>query len=137
MAAKRRKRPAKAREMETKTIYVTTSPVWERLCKRERVPIRVDSDPEPGYYVSKRGPNLIPCRVWIERTVFVETGELAADDKIVVMIDGRIEPIPFKAQEAWLYMQAISGHTYASMLKVPNRTGPGKRTPLKRAEPIF
>lgn len=123
--------------METKTVYVTTSPVWERLCKRERVPIRGDAAPEPGYYVLKRGPNLLPARVWIERTIFAETGELAADDKVIVMIDGRIETDPVKAHEAWFYMQAISGHTYASMLRVPNRAAPGKRTKLKNAPPMF
>lgn len=53
--------------------------------------LQEETPPQPGYYATRlvpRGP-LVPARIWIERDLDDETGELMADEEIHCVINGQ------------------------------------------------
>lgn len=94
---------------------ISVSETWEKLAAKERPPIQVDQ-PEPGYYrrrLVKNGP-FVACRIWIERDIDPDTGEIIADDKYLCTVDGK--PASAMEQWSWLASHAISKEEYDFML---------------------
>lgn len=142
---KRKKKPVRRRPQRigpppTKEIVISISERWRALVEgRPTQPIDVMC-PDAGFYEAQIGPlgrrTPIPARVIVRRTVFVDTGASAEDDKIELWLDGeRIHENP----ERWLYWKAVPLRRYKELQAAAKTTkvGQAKRINLKDEPPII
>lgn len=74
-----------------------------------------DADPQCGYYkrrMTKGGP-WVPVRIWCERDIDPETGELVAPERLICECEGRrVDPAPI-----WTYLTPITRTEYEALVK--------------------
>ena len=82
---------------------------WRRSLSGERV-ARFEDDPQPGFYKRRmvRGGPFVPVEIWLEQEIDPETGELAADERLVAICNGILrDPLSI-----WTYCRPISASEY-------------------------
>lgn len=73
-----------------------------------------DGFPEAGYYkrrLVKKGP-WVPVRIFIEREIDPETGELASDEVLRIEVDGVVRGDP---AHHWTYLKPISRQEFQAL----------------------
>ena len=86
---------------------------WKSAVSGEN-PMRHDGLPECGYYrtrLVKSGP-FVAARIWLEREIDPQTGELAAPEEHRCEIDGMAR----SAANAWTYLEPITREEYDALL---------------------
>lgn len=83
---------------------------WHRAYMAGEKPMRSKTDPQCGWYQTKRVPGgpWVPARIWIEREIDFATGLLVAPEILICEVDAeRVDPV-----EAWPNLLPISNDDY-------------------------
>jgi hypothetical protein len=89
---------------------------WHREALAGRRPAIHENDPHVGWFKVRmvRGGPFVPARIWIEREICPETGELASDEQMICEVDGFRRDL--QREWVWLAKTPISKAEYDSLL---------------------
>lgn len=92
---------------------------WWRSALRGENPPRSDGLPESGWFKTKlvKGGPWVAARIWLERDIDRETGELADDERFACEVDG----MRVGAASVWLHLVPISREEHAELLHRRNQ----------------
>ncbi|WP_296763757.1 hypothetical protein [Sediminimonas sp.] len=79
---------------------------WWRAALRDPKTPRHDGDPKCGFYRmrKRKGGPWLPVEITLDQDVDFRTGELAADERVVALVEG----IPDDAARIWTYLTPIT-----------------------------
>lgn len=87
---------------------------WHRAALNGEAPEVHDGIPEAGWYKTRlvKGGPFVPVKIWVEREIDWDTGELASPERLVCDCDGqRRDPA-----RLWTYLTPISRDEYAALV---------------------
>lgn len=87
---------------------------WHNAAMAGKNPPVHDGEPQAGYYKRKlvRGGPWVPARIFIEREIDPETGELASDEVLCIEVDGTRRRDP---AYHWTYLTPISRQEFQAL----------------------
>ena len=93
---------------------------WWRDALAGRSPPLRDGEPQCGFYVRRlvKGGPLVPARIWLQREVDEETGELIGDETMLCKVGNTMRD----ASDEWVWLAArpISEAEYHHLCRVVN-----------------
>lgn len=87
---------------------------WHSAAIAGECPPIHDGEPQAGYYKRRmvKGGPWIPARIFVEREIDPETGELASDEVLCIEVDGTRRRDPC---EHWTYLTAITRQEFQAL----------------------
>jgi hypothetical protein len=104
---------------------------WWRDALAGLNPPRHDGHPQCGWYRTRLKPGApwVPARIWCEREIDPETGELTEDERFVCEVDGERRD----AARVWLHLKPISELQYDALLHL-RETIPAMRATMVKMD---
>lgn len=88
---------------------------WHAAALRGEPVTRHDGIPEAGFFRMRRvkGGPFVPVRIWIERDIDPDTGELAAPERYRAEVEG----LPADPESIWTYLTPISRADFDALVE--------------------